>query len=201
MTARPHDLLRFTGCAALDGPVPGWAATILATCPWAVVRRAPHPPGFVPVGVRGPERRQRHAALVPVDAITSLVPPEELTGRRPRYALLGLILTAAAHVLAFELDGAAWGPIGGVGFELATGRPATHPGSDLDLLIRSPHRLDRDQAARLVAAFTALPGRVDCQVETPSGGVALTEWARPHGPVLTRTTHGPRLLDDPWAPA
>ncbi|GAA1258846.1 malonate decarboxylase holo-ACP synthase [Sphaerisporangium rubeum] len=190
--------MRFVGSAALRGPVPAWMSATLATDPWGVVRRAAHPPGFVPVGMRGPGRRQWHTALVPVHAITCVVPPEELTGRRPRLVLLGLILTAAAHVLSIELDGAAWGPIGGVGYELATGRAATHPGSDLDLLVRTPHPLARDEAARLVTSFTALPGRIDCQMETPSGGVSLTAWARPHGPVLTRTPDGPRLLDDPW---
>ncbi|MFC6083449.1 malonate decarboxylase holo-ACP synthase [Sphaerisporangium aureirubrum] len=198
MTARPHDLLRLAGSTVLGDGLPGWAHASLATCPWGVVRRAPHPSGFVPIDVRGPEPGQRLAALVPLDAVTHIVPPEHLTGRRPRFALLGLILAAVARELAAELEDALWGPIGGVGFELATGRPATHPGSDLDLLIRAPRRFPPADAARLVTAFAALPGHVDCQLETPCGGIALNEWARTGAPVLASTDHGPRLVDDPW---
>ncbi|MFB9678897.1 malonate decarboxylase holo-ACP synthase [Streptosporangium vulgare] len=202
VTTRPHDLLRLSGAAALGDTPPGWVSASIAACPWGVVRRAPHPPGLVPVGIRGPERWQRHAALVPRDAVTRSVPPEELRERRPWLPLLAVTLSAVTLLLAAELEAdAAWGPIGGVGFELATGKPATHPGSDLDLLIRAPRRIDRPLVTRLAAVFAALPGKVDCQLETPSGGVGLTEWARTGGPVMARTEHGPRLVDDPWAPA
>ncbi|WP_329430135.1 malonate decarboxylase holo-ACP synthase [Streptosporangium sp. NBC_01495] len=202
VTARPHDLLRLSGAAALQDTSPAWVPASITACPWGVVRRAPHPPGLVPIGIRGTERWQRHAALVPTGAVIRSVPPEELRGRRPWLPLLAVTLSAVALLLAGELDaGAAWGPIGGVGFELATGQPVTHPGSDLDLLIRAPHRLDRTLARRLTAVFAALPGPVDCQLETPGGGVGLTEWARTGGPVMARTDHGPHLVDDPWAPA
>ncbi|GLW11303.1 malonate decarboxylase holo-ACP synthase [Microtetraspora sp. NBRC 13810] len=206
-TTLPHDLLRLTGSAVADAVLPGWASASLAACPWGVVRRAPHPPGLIPVGVRGPARRQRHATLVPAGAVTRRVPPEDLRRERPRLprlpaalsTALSTALSAAALLLAAELDGdAVWGPIGGVGFELATGRAVTHPGSDLDLLIRAPRRWERALAARLTAAFAALPRRVDCQLETPRGGISLTEWARTGGPVLARTAHGPELVDDPW---
>ncbi|MFC6083079.1 malonate decarboxylase holo-ACP synthase [Sphaerisporangium aureirubrum] len=200
VTARPHDLLRLTGAAALDAGLPGWAATSLAACPWGVVRRAPHPPGLIPVGVRGAGRGRRHAALVPAGAVTRRLPPEELSRRRPRIPRLAATLAGVAPRVAAELGGdVVFGPIGGVGFELATGRPVTHPGSDLDLLIRAPRRVEQADAARLVAAFAALPGTVDCQMETPCGGVGLVEWARTGGPVLARTGHGPELVDDPWA--
>jgi phosphoribosyl-dephospho-CoA transferase len=199
LTPRPHDLLRLTGSAALAAALPGWASASLAACPWGVVRRAPHPPGLIPVGVRGPQRWQRHAVLVPADAVTRRVPPEELNRLRPRLPRLAVTLSAVALRLAAELDGdAVWGPTGGVGFELATGQTATHPGSDLDLLIRTPRRLEPTAAARLVDAFAALAGTVDCQLETPCGGVSLTEWARTGGPVMVRTAHGPELVTDPW---
>ncbi|MFC4529175.1 malonate decarboxylase holo-ACP synthase [Sphaerisporangium dianthi] len=199
MTARPHDLLRLAGDAALGAALPGWATASLAACPWAVVRRAPHPPGLIPVGVRGPGRGQRHAALVPAGAVTRRVPPEELNRQRPRRPRLAATLSAVGLRLAAELGGgAAWGPTGSVGFELATGHPATHPASDLDLLLRTPHRLTPALAARLTTAFAALPSTVDCQLETPCGGVGLAEWARTGGPVMARTGHGPELVDDPW---
>ncbi|MGI8329761.1 malonate decarboxylase holo-ACP synthase [Actinomadura scrupuli] len=196
---RPHDLLRLTPDAALGDALPPWASASLAACPWGVVRRAPRPPGLVPVGVRGPERWQRHPVLLPVGEVTCSVPPEELRERRPCLPRFAAALSAVALRLATELDGdTGWGPVGSVGFELATGQPTAHPESDLDLLIRTPRRLSRTRAARLVAAFTGLAVRVDCQLETPAGGVGLTEWARPGGLVLARTDHGPRMVRDPW---
>ncbi|GAA1001243.1 malonate decarboxylase holo-ACP synthase [Acrocarpospora macrocephala] len=189
---RPHDLLRLD--VTIDG-LPDWARESLAACPWGVVRRAPYTSGLIPVGVRGTERWQRHAALVSPDSIIRVVRPEDLRERRPRLPRLA----AALSVVAAELgDDAVWGPVGSVGFELATGRPVTHPGSDLDLLLRAPRRLERAQAARLVTAFAGVP--VDCQLETPRGGVSLTEWARPGGLAMARTERGPHLVKDPWAP-
>ncbi|GAB2863392.1 malonate decarboxylase holo-ACP synthase [Actinoallomurus bryophytorum] len=201
VTARPHDLLRLTENAALGAMPPDWASASLAACPWGVVRRAPRSPGFIPIGVRGLERWQRHATVIPAGAVTRSVPPEELREQRPRLSGLAATLSAVALCLAAELGDVVWGPIGSVGFELASGRPVTHPGSDLDLLVRIPRRLERAQAARLAAAFTDLPGKVDCQLETPCGGVGLTEWAGAGGPVMARTDHGPELVNDPWTPA
>ncbi|MEV0390517.1 malonate decarboxylase holo-ACP synthase [Nonomuraea sp. NPDC050643] len=218
MTARPHDLLRLAGSAAAGAELPGWAAASLAACGWAVVRRAPHPPGLIPIGVRGPRRSQRHAAFVPAGEVTRRVPPEKLNRPHPRGphlpaalpatmfaalpAALCDTLSAVGLRLAEELGcEAVWGPVGSVGFELATGHQVTHPSSDLDLLVRTPRRLSPATAARLVTAFAALPSRIDCQLETPRGGIGLAEWARTGGPVLARTAHGPELVDDPWGRA
>ncbi|WP_431933797.1 malonate decarboxylase holo-ACP synthase [Nonomuraea jabiensis] len=214
LNTRPHDLLQLTvggpweaalphqarTSLTVGGPweaaLPHWARASLAACPWAVVRRAPHPPGLVPVGVRGPSRSQRHAALVPTAAVIRRVAPEALR-LRPLLPHLAATFSGVARLL----DGTAiWGPTGAVGFELATGCQVTHPGSDLDLLVRTPYRWDRAGAARLAESFAALPGRVDCLLETPRGGVNLVEWARTCGPVMVRTAQGPRLVSDPWEP-
>ena len=40
--------------------------------------------------------------------------------------------------------------------------------------------------------------RVDLQLETPLGGVALREWAGDGARVLVKTADGPRLVGDPW---
>ncbi|WP_218034413.1 malonate decarboxylase holo-ACP synthase [Acrocarpospora corrugata] len=201
MIARPHDLLLLSGRSAPDAALPDWARASLAACPWAVVRRAPCSPGLIPVGVRGTERRLRHAAIVPSDSVVRVVTPEDLRKRPPRLPQFATALSAVTLRLSAELgDDAVWGPTGSLGFELATGRPVTHPGSDLDLLIRAPRRLDRAQAARLVTALTGVPVTVDCQLETPRGGLSLTEWAHADGLVMIRTAHGPQLVDDPWAP-
>ncbi|MEO3873698.1 malonate decarboxylase holo-ACP synthase [Nonomuraea sp. B12E4] len=197
MIARPHDLLLLAGGGPWEATLPDWARASLAACPWAVVRRGPRPPGLIPIGVRGPSRAQRHAALVPSLAVIRRVPPEALRPH-PRLTHRAATLSAVARVL----DGVAvWGPTGGVGFELATGHPATHAGSDLDVLIRTPYRWDQAEATRLAEAFATLPGRVDCQLETPRGGVNLVEWSRTSGLVMVRTPHGPQLVTDPWDPA
>ncbi|MGR6919172.1 malonate decarboxylase holo-ACP synthase [[Actinomadura] parvosata] len=194
---RPHDLLLLSVGGAWAAALPHWARTSLARCPWAVVRRAPRPPGLIPIGVRGAGRSQRHAALVPETAVIRRLAPEALR-LRPRLPHLAATLSGVARLL----DGKdVWGPTGGVGFELATGCQVTHPGSDLDLLIRMPRRPDRAEATRLWEAFALLPARVDCQLETPRGGVNLVEWARSGGPVMVRAASGPRLVSDPWAPA
>ena len=42
------------------------------------------------------------------------------------------------------------------------------------------------------------PGRVDLQLETPQGAVALREWAGEAPRVLLKTQDGPLLVSDPW---
>ncbi|TDD47525.1 malonate decarboxylase holo-ACP synthase [Nonomuraea terrae] len=194
LIVRPHDLLLLAGGGSWEAALSDWARTSLAGCPWAVVRRALCPPGLIPVGVRGPNRSQRHAALVPTAAVIRRVLPEALRSH-PRLPHLAATLSAVARLL----DGVAvWGPTGGVGFELATGRSATHAASDLDVLVRAPYRWDQAVATRLAEAFAALPARVDCLLETPRGGVNLVEWSRAGGSVVARTAHGPQLVTDPW---
>ncbi|MET8768854.1 hypothetical protein, partial [Streptomyces sp. NPDC004658] len=56
-----HDLVRLAAPADLrpvpcTGSQPAWVRDSLVAAPWAVVRRAPAPPGLVPVGVRGAGR-------------------------------------------------------------------------------------------------------------------------------------------------
>jgi phosphoribosyl-dephospho-CoA transferase len=94
-----------------------------------------------------------------------------------------------------------WGPTGSVGFELATGVPATRPGSDLDLLIRAPEPLSRRDAVLLVKAADHLEAAVDIQMETPFGSVALREFASPSSKwLLMKRSIGPALVMDPWNP-
>jgi phosphoribosyl-dephospho-CoA transferase len=92
--------------------------------------------------------------------------------------------------------GLRWGPTGSVGFELATGIPTATTESDLDLLIRVP-RGSAVVLARLAAlhrAFGSLAARVDCQVETSAGAVALAELVGGPSDVMVRTAEGPRLV-------
>ena len=205
----PHDLLRLREGVdfACPAPLPGWILDALNRAPFVVVRRAPLlGGGLVPVGVRGPSRRDRFAAHVPIDAIAERITPEQLADARPWRgsprrtsfpALRGL--EVADRVLSSL--GLCWGPIGSVGFELASGLPTTSLASDLDLLLRCHEPLSVSAVRRLLAALAAAPVRVDTQIETPNGAVALTEYARGEAPMLLRTTDAPRLVADPWTPA
>jgi phosphoribosyl-dephospho-CoA transferase len=101
------------------------------------------------------------------------------------------------------IDSFIWGPTGSVGFELASGKPTATATSDLDLLIRMPNHLPRDEAQRIQAKLdeqAARAGiRIDAQLETPAGGVALAEYASGKARVMARHASGPRLVVDPWA--
>lgn len=207
-----HDLLRLHRLPVFDGE-PEWVRAAFERAPVAVVRRALAADGFVAIGVRGAERSQRYGTWARLADIESAVLPEALAGRAP-------LTDARAALPAFNalaglqqdsegpLSHFVWGPTGSAGFELATRVPTVNASSDLDLLIRAPAALERDHARTLLrqlqihAAHAGCAGiRVDAQLETPSGGVALAEWAANKPRVMVRHASGPRLIDDPWAPA
>jgi phosphoribosyl-dephospho-CoA transferase len=109
-------------------------------------------------------------------------------------------LARVAPILARRGEG--WGPGGSVGFEIAAGTPTATPASDLDLRLRQDRRLEPDDAVDLLAALAdaASPTRIDVMLETPLGGVALTDLAARPSQVLVRTPDGARLCTDPWMP-
>jgi phosphoribosyl-dephospho-CoA transferase len=201
---RPHDLLRLADGASIshEGSVPGWVAASLARAPWVVVRRAPTIAGLVPVGVRGRTRSERLAAFLAPSAVTARVGPEGLAAARGWRHSLRARWPDAVRVLdavdeLFTFLGLAWGPTGSVGFELATGVAVAGPASDLDVVVRAPEPWSRAWARELVDDLARLPVRVDTQLDTPSGAVALAEYAR-GGRVLLRTPDGSKLVNDPW---
>lgn len=203
---RPHDLLRLAGGAELrhEGLVPGWVPASLARAPWVVVRRARAPIGLIPVGVRGSTRAERFAAFLAPAAVTACVTPEDLAtarawrrqtpGTHPAGALLHVLDTVDE---LFASQNLVWGPTGSVGFELATGIATADPTSDLDVIVRAPEPWPPDRARGLAGDLARLLVRVDTQLDTPTGAVALAEYAR-SGRVLLRTPDGPRLVPDPW---
>jgi malonate decarboxylase gamma subunit MdcE/phosphoribosyl-dephospho-CoA transferase MdcG len=89
-----------------------------------------------------------------------------------------------------------WGPTGSVGFELTTGSPTASADSDLDLLVRTPHVTSAvlSRLTTLHHHFDRLEVRVDCQVETRTGAIALPELLSTSHDVLVKTPLGPRLL-------
>lgn len=205
-TLRAHDLLWLADPAALRPAeaLPLWLKAALQPQRPLVVRRAPRlEPGQVPVGVRGAGREQRCAAWVPAAQIVRVVTPEHVAaqaGWRQHPHRQEVPALQALDRLQRVLDdaGLAWGITGSVGFELASGAAALRAGSDLDLIIRQPRPLNPPAARALLAQLQSPQCRMDVQLETPYGAVALAEWARGGRQVLLKTDTGPRLVEDPW---
>ena len=201
---RAHDLLKLRRLRAFDRE-PAWVRDAFARAPFVVVRRAEAAAGFAAVGVRGAERAQRFGTWADTADIESAFAPEDLVHATPHRARAHLPAFAALSALrgAGCVAAFAWGPAGSVGFELATGVPAVSAASDLDLLIRTGAPLSRDDARALLTELTAHAAHagihIDAQLETPAGGVALSELAASKARVMARGARGPRLVADPWA--
>lgn len=194
-----HDLLWGMTPAQLPADAPWWAVESLSAGQPVVVRRALSADGFVAVGVRGVSREQRLAAFMPVDSIACRVSPEALCHVECER---DLPVMQALRQLRPMLDdcGWIWGVSGSVGFELASGFAAMHAASDLDLILRTPQMVSRNQARELVAFFDRAACRVDMQLQTPFGAVALREWASGSARVLLKNAHQASLVTDPWNP-
>lgn len=205
MSWRPHDLLwirRDRLLPAGDQSLPAWVTA--GTGP-VVVRRAPAPAGLVAVGVRGRDKSERCGAFVPLSQIERGMTPYELSADTPwrehperqRHPVL-----ISLEQLALLLDARAlrWGVTGSLGYEFATGEPQLRPASDLDLVIDAPLPLSRPQASWLLRSLKSNGCRVDIQLETPHGAIALAEWAGPSRQVLQKTQCGPQLTTAPWTP-
>ena len=198
---RPHDLLWGLTPDTLPADAPTWAHQIAQAGLPVVVRRTAPEAGRIPVGLRGATRAERLAAWLVPAAVVQQRGPENLritTGCRdlPVFDTLARVQT-----LLDDLN-LPWGPTGAAGYELASGWPALHAGSDLDLLIRCTAPLPRDQARALLASLQAQAQcRLDILLETPLGGVALADWAGDAPRVLLKTAAGPQLVSDPWPEA
>ncbi|WP_244815736.1 malonate decarboxylase holo-ACP synthase [Caballeronia sp. Lep1P3] len=212
---RPHDLLALTADAPPFPDAPAWVDAALARAPFVVVRRAPplavslamSLATSIAVGVRGATRGERFGAWIEPRYIGAILTPETLRQRQPddsrAHIPAFVLLRAIAPVL--DATGLAWGPAGSAGFELASGVPAVTHQSDLDVLMRAPQRLSRDDASRLFDALSReadrAATRIDVQIETPDAAFSLAEYAHRNVRVLLRREDGPRLAADPWAVA
>lgn len=192
-----HDLLWGMTALQLPADAPGWAVESLDLGQPVVVRRALASPGHIAVGLRGRSREQRYASSMPVAAIQRRVRPEDLCHVESRRDLPALHALARLRPL-LDASGWAWGIGGSAGFELATGIEALHERSDLDLILRTPRRLNRLQAKELLALLDASVCAVDMQLQTPCGAVALREWAGSSRRVLLKNEIQARLVSDPW---
>ena len=203
--ARPHDLLRLNR-SPLGSDAPAWAHAALGSIPFAVVRRAPNTDGTIPIGIRGDTRAQRHAAYANRQDIETIISPEQLLDAAPTTdrRTLGAFVALDRLLAARRMAPYAWGPTGSAGFELATGVPTVSVSSDLDLLVRTREPMTPSDAAALLAGIQAeaqMAGvRIDVQLETPAGAIALAEWAAAKPHTMIRTPNGPRLVENPWSP-
>jgi phosphoribosyl-dephospho-CoA transferase len=197
----PHDLLRLNDPRDLvyRVPPPSWSHEALSRAPWVVVRRAPFENELIPVGVRGKNRSERFAAFAHAAAIVQCVSPEDLAACQAwreasrREEIPALRALPKIH-LALQALGLSWGPVGSVGFELATAFPAANCSSDLDLIIRLSDALVPRLAEKVVEAIEDAGTRVDVLLETAAGAIALAEYVRSGPNLLLRTVNGPRLV-------
>lgn len=194
-----HDLLWGMTPEQVPASAPAWVVESIAAGHPVVVRRSLTAPDQIAVGVRGRLREQRYATSMAVAAISRCVRPEDLCHAESTRDLPALqVLSRLRPIL--DASGWSWGVSGSAGFELATGIEALHERSDLDLILRTPHRLGRLQAKALLAQLDDSACAVDMQLQTPWGAVALREWAGSSRRVLLKDDVQARLVSDPWQP-
>ncbi|EGZ3994187.1 malonate decarboxylase holo-ACP synthase [Salmonella enterica subsp. enterica serovar Wichita] len=199
-TLRPHDLIWLNAREALEDITESWVDTVWHSGLPVVVRRDVDAQGRVPVGVRGMKRDQRAAGWVNPEAISRVCSPESLVDAQAllRSPFISQPPLQVALLLVQQTWSWTWGITGSTGYALATGIPVIHAASDLDLLIRAPQPLTREQLETWHQQLAGGLCRADTQVETPCGAFALNEWLR-DGKALLKTSQGPRLVSDPWS--
>lgn len=199
LPVQPHDLLWGMPVAALPADAPAWVSEVLTLGHPVVVRRAQVAEGWVGVGVRGRSRDQRFATLMKMADITRRTQPEQLIDAPGNAATDWPALQALRQMRSvMDAQGLPWGVAGSAGFELATGFQVLHQDSDLDLILRTDQFFSREQAADLTKVLDGAVCRIDLQLQTPSGGMALREWAGSARRVLLKANDGARLVSNPW---
>jgi phosphoribosyl-dephospho-CoA transferase len=204
-TPHVHDLLVLKpgSSAEAEAANPEWVRAALIQSRFVVARREAAPQGMIAVGVRGPSRGQRWAGFVMNEDVHQVIGSGVLRSQNAKFARRSLPAIEALRYVEeqlrpFTLE---WGPVGSVGYELATGLSVTNLQSDLDLVIYAPDPVPRHEVRCLWNVLDGAPARVDVRLETPVGGFSLEEYVRDgQDRVLLRTPTGPILTDDPWRP-
>lgn len=203
MSYYAHDLLWVDEITLEGNDSPSWYARHNNSLP-VVVRRA-NRHTLIPVGVRGRTRSERLAAWVCKSSVVRSVTPRQLAQSKHSRAYW-----QASELVSFQTltdvdeicqtHGIEWGVTGSLGYELATGMECAHQDSDIDITVYLPEPLPMQMLESLNHQLDDLPCRVDTQIETPSGAVALREWVTRRGEskVLIKTDTGPQLTGNPW---
>jgi phosphoribosyl-dephospho-CoA transferase len=198
-----HDLLQIDPNGLdLSAPAPSWVSESLRAQAWVVVRRAEASVGHIAVGVRGNDRSERWGGIVPQSSVRKVVRPPELlvyvqdSSRALRTPAMKTLRRLIERWRELDLP---WGPVGSVGFELATRCHVTSEKSDLDVAIRAPQRISVRRAQQMWDRVTGLEVKIDARVETPECGFSLEEYARSSAPILLRYPDAVGIRDDPWS--
>jgi phosphoribosyl-dephospho-CoA transferase len=199
-----HDLLLLrSGIVSPAGVAkPAWVISSAAPNLWVVVRRAMAPNGLVSVGIRGINRHERWGGFADLADVIERLRPSQLSFRMACHTRIAMPAFAALSWLEEQLDKSKldWGPVGSVGFELATGQQVVSETSDLDIALFAPAQFSRDTARHLWNVIRAAPAKVDVRVETPCCGFSLEEYAREETEkVLIRLPESRKLATNPWA--
>ncbi|AWI04234.1 malonate decarboxylase holo-ACP synthase [Clostridium drakei] len=205
MGLKVNDLLKINDVNDLIGDFTDapWISEAVKRAPLVVVRRAPIINDMVPVGIRGNNRSQRLAATIFSGNIIEIIKPEQLVQDKlwtnvKHIKEMHIFETLEAVDNIFKSYNMIWGPTGSVGFELSSGVDTVTDASDLDIIIRVPSFLSVKTAEDIIKELLRMPTKVDAQLETSRGSVALAEYARGNVPFLIRTVDGPMLVETPW---
>jgi phosphoribosyl-dephospho-CoA transferase len=194
----PHDLLWTVCLDWLPADAPDWAVKVLQQGQPVVVRRANGAAGQVAVGLRGSNREQRFASWMPASSVLRRVSPEQLAAHPVNDRHWPALKALQQLKPVLEATGLVWGVSGSAGYELACGVAALHQYSDLDLILRTPVPMSRPAARQLLERLQTPLCRIDVQLQTPKGAVALSEWAGDARQVLLKASAGACLVADPW---
>lgn len=200
---RVHDLLWIGNASELGSTSrPDWVQDALAARPVVVVRRAVAPQGFLPVGVRGTNRSQRYATILPTKEVLCCKTPESLAAEASWHSTITTLSPRMIEALelireAARTIGLSWGPIGSVGFQLATGVPSTNSDSDLDIQVRCTDSLTPADIHHFSLTTYDAPVRVDTVLEAECGAVSLGDYLQ-NPLVMVKTVAGPRVAHFAW---
>lgn len=199
----PHDLLKIASVADLSGDdLPAWAKTIFPDSLTVVVRRSEILNDLIPVGIRGVKREQRFATYIEETAIKGVITPYELVNDHAWEQVSNerqqLPAMKVLPMVAKILSGYHWGISGSVGFELATKTKTAKMTSDLDLIWKPDHPIDKPAAKELLQKLNQFGVHADLQVIQNSNGFSLEEYANSSSTIMMKTLGGPILVKDPW---
>jgi phosphoribosyl-dephospho-CoA transferase len=147
------------------------------------------------------QRHERWAGFARLSEVLETRRPDQLRLLLAEDSRRGLQAFQTLSYLESQLVGLnmSWGPGGSVGYELASGIPAVHDGSDLDLILFAPKKLNITKAQDLWRMISSAPGKVDALIETPFCGFSLEEFVTTSPrKILLRTSDGRILGYTPW---